>query len=186
MKDDTRRPPDPPDPDSIPAAYKEDRFAQERPHNGNGRASQLITKNGSRAPIRAIQIKGDQLRANLYKADVIDWSDIYNRYVDLWQEARLTIWRAKRSKTGIKTFDPESGKDVLSFICDDKLVLDAITVVRGVLDSMVHLRSNMMKSEGIGIPRWAIKRIEMALHDHPEARDAILTRLAEGEGEEEN
>lgn len=131
-----------------------------------------------RAPLRAIRIKGDQLRAAVRNGRQLDWSDIHERYVDLWQEARHTLWRAKHQKAGFKTWDPVSGKEVMGFTADDKLVLAAIDTIRGILDSMIKLRREV-GHEATGIPRWAIERIEKELKHHPEALSALLKGLAE-------
>lgn len=149
----------------IPDAYLPGKFAQ---------------TDAPRAPFRAVRIKGHQLRAKIYSPKDVDWGDIYGRYVDLWQEARMVIWRAKHAKAGPRTYDPDKGKEILSFVADDKLVLEAVNTVKNVLDSMVRLRRDMTV-EGPGIPRWAISKIEEALREHPDALEAILEALAKGE-----
>ena len=106
----------------------------------------------------------------------LDYSDIYERFIDLWQEARLAIWRAKHSKAGIKQWNAEEGRDVLTFGVDEKLVLAAIDTTRAVLYSLVKLRREM--GPETGIPRWAIERIECALRNHPAALKALLKELA--------
>lgn len=146
----------------IPEAWREKDFTQERLE---------------KAPLRAIKIKGDQLRAAMRTGKQLDWSDIHERYIDLWQEARLCIWRAKHKAAGVRTWDPHLEKQVLSFIPNEKLVQGAIEVTRGVLDSIAKLRRDM-GHEGSGIPRWAIERIERALRNHPEAMRELLKELA--------
>jgi hypothetical protein len=42
-----------------------------------------------KAPFRAIIIKGNALRAAIRNGNRLDYSDLYERFVDLWQEARL-------------------------------------------------------------------------------------------------
>jgi len=56
----------------------------------------------------------------------LDYSDLYERFVDLWQEARLAIWRAKHNKAGIKQWDDDAQQYVVTFAADEKLVLQAI------------------------------------------------------------
>ena len=61
-------------------------------------------------------------------------------------------------------------------------MLAAIDTTRGILDSSVKLRREMATK----IPafrRWAIERIERALRNHPEARNAPLPELAADEVE---
>ena len=103
--------------------------------------------------------------------------DINDRLGDLWQEARLVIWRAKHKKAGVRTWDPHLQKDVQSFVADDRLVLMAVDTTKGVLDSIIKLRREA-GHEGTGIPRWAIERIERALRNYPEAQHALLKELA--------
>jgi hypothetical protein len=45
----------------------------------------------------------------------LDWSDINERFVDLWHEASMTIWRAKHSKAGLKQIDPQTVQQVRTF-----------------------------------------------------------------------
>ena len=161
MSDERRLPPEIPE-SSLPERVRPNKFRQ-----------QLLP----RAPLRAIKIKGDQLRAAVRQGHQLDWDDIHERFVDLWQEARHTLWRAKHQKAGLKTWDPHTCKEVLSFTADDKLVLQAIDTVRGILDSMIKLRREM-GHEATGIPRWAIERIEKALRGHPEALNQLLKELA--------
>lgn len=130
-----------------------------------------------RAPLRAITIKGNALRAAMRNGNKLDWSDIHERYVDLWQEARLAIWRAKHKKAGVKTYDPHVGKEVLAFVADEGMILKALDTTRAIIDSMVKLRREV-DHDSTGIPRWAIERIERALRDFPEAQHALLKELA--------
>jgi hypothetical protein len=128
-------------------------------------------------PARAGAAKAAELRASLRHGNSIDWSDIHDRYVDLWHEARLAIWRAKHSKAGIKHHDPASDQDVLTFVVNEKQVLAAIDTTRAVLDSLVKLRRDL-GPDANSIPRWAIDRIDHALRDHPRALHALLKELA--------
>lgn len=130
-----------------------------------------------KAPLRALRIKGAELRAAVRTGNTLDWTDIHDRYVDLWQEARLTLWRAKHSKAGPPQNDPVTGKKILTFVPDEKLVLQTIDTTRALLDSMVKIRREM-GHEASGIPRWAIERISSALRDHPSALNALLKDLA--------
>jgi len=147
----------------TPRRYAPDRFTQ---------------TDQERAPVRAVRIKGDQLRAVMRRGDPLDWSDIYERYVDLWQEARLVIWRAKRAKAGRQVFDPVKKKMVQGFIPDDRLVLSALDSTRAILDSLIRVRREA-GHEASGIPRWAIERIELALRQYPDALNHLLRELAE-------
>ena len=128
-------------------------------------------------PLRALTIKGNQLREAMRGGNPLDWVDIHERFVDLWQEARLTIWRAKRKKAGLQDIDPLTGKTVQMYIPDDGLVLQAIDVTRKVLEGIMKLRREM-GAEKSGIPRWAIERIERGLRNYPEAQHALLKELA--------
>jgi len=131
-----------------------------------------------RPPLRAIKIKGDRLRAAMHGGGAhLDWSDIHERFVDLWQEARLTLWRAKHTKAGQKQWDDSLKKYTLTFIADERLVLQSIDCVKGILDSLIKLRREM-GHEDHGIPRWAIEKIEYTLRDYPEALHALLKSLA--------
>lgn len=130
-----------------------------------------------KAPVRAIKIKGDALRNALRNGNPLDWNDIYERFVDLWQEARMVIWRAKHSRKGFKTYDEVKGKDVQTYLADDKLVLAGIDSTRAILDSLIKVRREA-GNEATGIPRWAIERIERALRNHPEALNELLKDLA--------
>ena len=78
---------------------------------------------------------------------------------------------------------PLAGKSVLTFVADDRLVLQALDVTRGILDSLIKLRKEM-GHDSTGIPRWAIERIERALRNHPEALNELLKELA-AEGEKQ-
>jgi hypothetical protein len=129
-----------------------------------------------RMPSRAIAVKAAELRASM-RINPLDYSDLHERFVDLWQEARQVIWRAKHSKAGQKIIDPTTGKQTLTFIVDEKLVLQAIDTTKGILDSLLKLR-RQMGHETNQIPRWAIERIESALRDHPAALKALLRDLA--------
>jgi hypothetical protein len=129
-----------------------------------------------RMPSRAIAVKAAELRASL-RINPLDYSDIHERFVDLWQEARQVIWRAKHNKAGQKILDPTTGKQTLTFISDEKLVLQAIDTTKGVLDSLLKLR-RQMGHEANQIPRWAIEKIEYALRDHPAAMKALLKAIA--------
>ena len=130
-----------------------------------------------RAPFRAISAKANALPIAARNGNTLDYADLHERFVDLWHEARLAIWRAKHSKAGIKLWDADEQRDVLTFVVDEKQVLAAIDTTRAVLDSMVKLRREM-GPETTGIPRWAIERIERALRNHPEALNALLEELA--------
>jgi hypothetical protein len=130
-----------------------------------------------RAPIRAVNAKAQQLRNAIRNNNPLDYADLYERFVDLWHEARLVIWRAKHSKAGLKHYDPETQQDVLTFVSDDKVVLQAIDTCRNVLDSMIKLRREI-GSEPDRIPHWAIAQIEAALRHHPAALNALLKALA--------
>jgi hypothetical protein len=130
-----------------------------------------------RMPSRAIAVKAAELRA-APRINPLDYADLHERFVDLWQEARQVIWRAKHNKAGQKILDPTSGKQTLTFIADEKLVLQAIDTTKGILDSLVKLRRSM-EPESTQIPRWAIQRIEAALRDHPAALKALLKALAD-------
>jgi hypothetical protein len=130
-----------------------------------------------RPPLRAVKLKGDQLRAAVRNGSALDWSDLHERFVDLWQESRTVIWRAKHAKCGLKQTDPVTGQSVLTFVANDRLVLEAINTTRGVLDSLVKLRREMDR-DTTGIPRWAIDRIERALRNYPEAMSKLLKELA--------
>jgi hypothetical protein len=129
-------------------------------------------------PARAIAFKAAELRAAMRHGNPIDWSDLYGRFVDLWQEGRLALWRAKHHKAGLKKWDPDTQQDVQTFTVDEKQVLATIDTLRGVLDSMAKIRREM-GPEITGVPRWAIEKIERALRDHPEALKALLKELAE-------
>jgi hypothetical protein len=130
-----------------------------------------------RPPLRALKTKGDQLRNAVRHGNQLDWSDITSCFADLWQEARLCLWRAKHSKPGIKVTDPKTGKQVLTFGADEKVVLEAINTVRGILDSMIRLRREV-GNDSTGIPHWAVVKIEKALRNHPEALADLLKALA--------
>jgi hypothetical protein len=147
---------------SIPKDYTADKYQQ-----------QPLEK----APLRAIAIKGQQLRAAMRAGKQLDWVDIHERFVDLWQEARLSIWRCKHKKAGVKTYDPHLKKEVMGYVADENMILKAIDTTRGVLDSIVKLRREM-GHDSSGIPRWAIERIERALRLYPEAQHALLKELA--------
>jgi hypothetical protein len=54
-----------------------------------------------RMPSRAIAVKAAELRAAA-RINPLDCADFHERFVDLWQEARQVIWRAKHSKAGQK------------------------------------------------------------------------------------
>jgi hypothetical protein len=142
----------------------------------------LTQEKKPRAPFRAIVAKGNELRTALRHGQPLDWSDIHGRFVDLWQEARLAVWRAKHHKAGITEIDPQTGKPVLTFTVDERQVLAALDTTRGTLDSIVKLR-HAMGNDDTGIPRWAIERIERALRNHPEALNALLRELAAEEEE---
>jgi hypothetical protein len=129
-----------------------------------------------RMPSRAIAVKAAELRAAA-RINPLDYSDLHEGFVDLWHEARLAIWRAKHSKAGVKEIDPETGKQTLTFVVDEKLVLAAIDTTKGVLDSMVKLREKI-GPDSTAIPRWAFERIERALRNYPDARLALLKELA--------
>jgi hypothetical protein len=162
MKDNEQQlPPEIPD-NLVPNEFKENKWKQE---------------DLPIPPTRSIKLKGDELRASVRSGQPMDWVDIHERFVDLWQEARMCIWRAKHSKAGLKTFDPVIGKSVQSFIADEKMVLSAIHTTREVLDSIVKLRKGM-GSEAGGIPHWAIERIERALQGHPDALKQLMRELA--------
>jgi hypothetical protein len=161
FEDERQLPPEIPE-HLIPNEYKPDKWAQQR-----------LPK----PPLRALKQKGDALRASIRTGRTIDYGDIHERYVDLWQEARMVVWRAKHSKAGVKTWDPVVGKNVQSFICDEKLILSAIDTTRGVLDSLIKLRKEI-GAEGAGIPGWAIARIEKALRSHPAALKELMRELA--------
>jgi hypothetical protein len=134
-----------------------------------------------RAPSRAIRFKGQQLVDATYNKD-IDWHDLFARYVDLWQESRMVLWRSKHSKPGLEIWDEKEKRMVRTFTSDDRMVLDAVVVIKSVLDSMVRLRKDMIGPDGgSGIPRWAIDRINEALQAHPEALEALIEALAHGE-----
>ena len=128
-------------------------------------------------PSRAIAFKAAELRAAMRHGNPIDWGDLYERFVDLWQEGRLALWRAKHHKAGLKKWDPDTQQDVQTFTVDEKQVLATIDTLRGVLDSMMRLREKI-GPETTGIPRWAVERIECALRNYPEALKALLTELA--------
>ena len=163
MRNDERRLPQPPtNQHVIPNAYKNGKTVQKKP---------------PKAPLRAITIKGNELRAAIRNGKPLDWSDLHERFVDLWQEARLYIWRAKHSKAGVPQWDAQQAREVLTFTADEKQVLAAIDTTRGILDSMTKLRREMGQ-ESTGIPRWAIEKIERALRDYPEAQQALLKELA--------
>jgi hypothetical protein len=130
-----------------------------------------------RMPSRAIAVKAAELRAAA-RINPLDYSDLHERFVDLWHEARLAIWRAKHSKAGQKIIDPDTGKQTLTFVVDEKLVLQAIDTTKGILDSMVKLRRQMDPAAN-AIPRYAIEKIERALRDHPAALKALLKALAD-------
>jgi len=130
-----------------------------------------------KAPVRALKIVGNDLKASVRSGRQIDWADLHDRYVDLWKEARLALWRAKHSKLGTHIYDEAKKKTVTNFVVDEKLVLEAINVTKGVLDSIVKIRREI-GHENTGIPRWAIERIERALRQHPEALNALLKELA--------
>ena len=172
--DDARQHPKPPPPEHIPNRAR-------GVLNGTYRQSEK-----GKPPVRAITLKGEKLRRDVTLGPALgrepDWAEIYARYVDLWQEARLVIWRAKRAKAGLSQIDPKTGVTIATFVADDRTVLQAIDVTKGVLDSMIKLRRDL-RGEAIGLPRWAIRRIESALDDHPSARDALLSALAKGEDE---
>src|SRR5215469_2513972 len=161
--DNERRLPQPPtNGHVIPNAYQNGKTVQKKP---------------PKAPLRAITIKGNEPRAAIRNGNPLDWTDLYERFVDLWKEARLAIWRAKHSKAGTSQWDPKQAREVLTFTVDEKQVLAAIDTTRGILDSMIKLRREM-GHESTGIPRWAIERIERALRDYPEAQRALLKELA--------
>lgn len=162
MRDDDHRLPEPPPKQLRPNEYTPDKFRQQAP---------------PKAPLRAVKIKGDELRAAIRNGRQLDWSDIHERFVDLWQEGRLVVWRAKHSKSVMKQWDPHTNKTVQSFAADEKLVLQALDTLKGILDSIVKVRREM-GHEGTGIPRWAIERIERGLRDYPEAQHALLKELA--------
>jgi hypothetical protein len=130
-----------------------------------------------RMPSRAIAVKAAELRAAA-RINPLDYADLHERFVDLWHEARLAMWRAKHSKAGQKITDPDTGKQTLTFVVDEKLVLQAIDTTRGVLDSMVKLRRQMEPAAN-QIPRYAIEKIERALRDHPAALKALFKALAD-------
>ena len=109
----------------------------------------------------------------------LDWSGIRARYVDLWQEARMVVWRAKHHKPGLKMWDEKEQKNVQTYIPDDRMVMDAINCTKGLLDSLVRLRREA-GHEASGIPSWAIERIERALRNYPEAQTALLKELIAG------
>ena len=90
-----RRLPPPANGHVIPNAYKNGKTVQKKP---------------PKAALRAITIKGRELRAAIRNGNPLDWADLHERFVDLWQEARLVIWRAKHSKAGIKQTDPQTGQ----------------------------------------------------------------------------
>jgi hypothetical protein len=152
----------------LPPPIDESRFPNDV-RNG------LTQEKRPRAPFRAIVAKGNELRIALHQP--LDWSDIHARFVDLWQEARLAIWRAKHHKAGIKEIDPQTGKQVLTFTVDERQVLAALDTTRAILDSIVKLRRTMGPAD-TGIPRWAVERIERALRNHPEAQRELLKELA--------
>jgi hypothetical protein len=135
-----------------------------------------------KAPLRAMAAKAAELRAAMRHGSAPDWADINDRLADLWHEARLAIWRAKPSKAGMKQYDVEEQKDVLTFVVDEKQVLAAIDTCRGVLDSMIKLREKM--GPDTGIPRWAIDKIEHALRNHPQALLALLQELGDEDSDD--
>src|SRR6516165_5281102 len=90
-----------------------------------------------KVPSRAIAAKADALRSAVRNGNPLDSAELQERYVDLWHEARLAIWRAKHSKAGIKQHDEITDQDVLTFVVDEKQVLAAIDTTRSVLDSLV-------------------------------------------------
>jgi hypothetical protein len=154
--------PQPPEKHLVPNEYTAEKFRQQPP---------------PKAPVRAIKIKGDQLRAAVRNGKQLDWADIHERFVDLWQEGRMCVWRAKHSKSALKVWDPHLQQHVQSFTVDEKLVLSALDTLRGILDSIVKVRREM-GHDASGIPRWAIERIERALRNHPEAMSELLKELA--------
>lgn len=156
-------------PKDMPHEWGEDKFKQE----------QL-----ERPPIRALAIKGRQLREAIRGGNLIEWGEIHERFVDLWQEARLVIWRAKHRKKGTREYDPVVGKVVATYVPDDRMVLEAIGTVKGLLDSMMRLRKEMGSSRS-GVPRWAIERIERGLRNYPEAQQALLKELMAEQDEPE-
>jgi hypothetical protein len=111
----------------------------------------------SKIPLRAITIKGNELRAAIRNGNPLDRSDLHERFVELWQEARLAIWRAKHSKAGIPQWDAQQAREVLTFTVDEKQVIAAIDTTRGILDSLIKLRREM-GHESTRIPRWPSKR----------------------------
>jgi hypothetical protein len=133
-----------------------------------------------RMPFRAISRKAAELRATVRNGNPLDYADLYERFVDLWQEARQVIWRAKHSKAGIKQWNDDTQQLDLTFVADERVVLAAIDTTKGVLDSLVKLRREM-GNQNTGIPSWAIERIERALRNYPEALHALLKALAEEE-----
>jgi hypothetical protein len=146
---------------SIPNEFRDGKTRQAKP---------------PRMPSRAIAAKANELRAAIRNGGPPDWSDLYERFCDLWQEARQVIWRAKHSKAGLEQWEPEEGRDVLTFVAEERLVLQAIDTTRGVLDSLVRLRAKMPPTR-TSIPRWAIERIERVLRNQPKALEALLAEL---------
>ena len=55
----------------------------------------------------------------------------------------------------------------LTFVTDEKLVLEGINTLQGILDSMIRLRREA-GNDSTGVPHWAVARIEKALRNHPE------------------
>jgi hypothetical protein len=161
MNDDDRQLPQP----------REDLLTNEY-RNGKTRHQSL-----PKQPARAVAAKAAEMRSTMLRHGPIDWSDLHARYVDLWHEARLALWRAKHSKAGIKKWNEEEQRDELTFVVDEKQVLACIDTTRGVLDSIVRLRDRI-GPDAVGIPHWAIVRIERALRDHPKALHALLQELA--------
>jgi hypothetical protein len=156
---------------------------------GNSRAESSPIPIGStrptytapKPPLRAITIKADALRAAMRNGNQLDYSDIHERFNDLWQEARMAIW-AKHSRAWAQTVERRRKCHVMTFVSDEAMVLKAIDTTKGVLDSLVKPRREMGPQTN-RIPRWAIERIERVLCNPPAALKALLKELAAEEVE---
>lgn len=133
------------------------------------------TKKEPIPPMRAIALKGRELRSEVRSGRELDPVFFYDRFVEIWQEWHHLIWRAKRRELG-KVVD-----GVQYYKSDDRLVATGLEGMRNVVESMLELREKIQKEGKGGVPRWIMELITQGLKEFPEAREALLEEINKGE-----